>query len=190
MKLSKRNQSRGFSIIELIAAVVIFGILAGIGIGHYQRNWTEERLKAITRETSAWLEDARLQALQQSETCVIEIDDANAALKAASHEDGNHCVEIASLDLKGKVQNIEDLVLCSEASTSSNLICDHSHTNSHTDGTTKIIITPRGTVARGGLIKLNLTQSIKNRCIIIVQPLGLIRQGIEENNSCTFNTAF
>ena len=117
MKLSKRNQSRGFSIIELIAAVVIFGILAGIGIGHYQRNWTEERLKAITRETSAWLEDARLQALQQSETCVIEIDDANAALKAASHEDGNHCVEIASLDLKGKVQNIEDLVLCSEAST-------------------------------------------------------------------------
>lgn len=190
MMPSKNTQSGGFTILELMVVVIIFGILAGIGIGHYQRNWKEERLKAITRETAAWLEDNRLRALQQSETCVIEIDDANTALRAASHNDGNDCDDISQLDLKQITQNIDNLILCSDTSTSNNLICDSSHTNSQTDGTTNIIITPRGTVAQGGLIKLNLDQSIKNRCIAIIQPLGLIRQGIERNSSCNFNTAF
>jgi len=190
MKVSKNNQCRGFTIIELMVVVIIFGILAGISLGHYQRNWKEERLKAIARETAAWLEDARLRAIQQSETCVIEIDDANTTLKASSSDNGNNCIDIPLLELKPIIQNTDSLILCSDASTSSNLICDSSHTNSQTDGTTKIVITPRGTVAQGGLIKLNLEQSIKSRCIIIVQPLGLIRQGIERNSSCNFNTAF
>ena len=190
MKPTRNDQSRGFTIIELMVVVIIVGILAGIGMGHYQRNWKEERLKAITRETAAWLEDARLQALQQSETCVIEIDDANTTLKAASDDNGNNCIDISPLELKQKIQNIDNLILCSDTSTSGNLICDSLHTSSQTSGTTKIIITPRGTVAQGGLIKLNLNQSIKNRCIVIVQPLGLIRQGIEQNSSCNFNTDF
>ena len=176
--------------IELMVVVVIVGILAGIGMTHYQRNWKEERLKAIARETEAWLEDARLRAVQQSETCVIEIDDANTTLKASSSDNGNNCIDIPPLELKQIARNTNGLILCSDTSTSSNLICDSSHTNSQTDGITKIIITPRGTVAQGGLIKLNLDQSIKSRCITIIQPLGLIRQGIEKNSNCNFNTAF
>ena len=102
----------------------------------------------------------------------------------------NNGIEIPPLDLKQVTQNMDNLILCSDTSISNNLICNSSHTNSQSDGMTSIIITPRGTVAQGGLIKLNLEQSIKNRCIVIVQPLGLIRQGIEKNSNCNFNTAY
>lgn len=190
MKTSKNSQSRGFTIIELMVVAIMIGILAGIGMGHYQRNWKEERLKAIARETAVWLEDARLRALQQSETCVIEIDDAKTTLKAASSDNGNDCIDIQPIDLKSIIQNTNNLILCSDTSTSRNLICNSSHTNSQNDETTKIIITPRGTVAQGGLIKLNLDPSIKSRCISITQPLGIIRQGIEKSSNCNFSTAY
>ena len=56
-----------------MVVVIIVGILAGIGMGHYQRNWKEERLKAIARETAAWLEDARLRAIQQSKLALSRL---------------------------------------------------------------------------------------------------------------------
>ena len=129
MMPSKNTQSGGFTILELMVVVIIVGILAGIGIGHYQRNWKEERLKATAREAAAWLEDVRLRALQRSETCIIQIDDANTTLKAESCVNRNNGIDIPPLDLKQVTQNIDNLILCSDTSISNNLICNSSHTN-------------------------------------------------------------
>lgn len=186
LKRQKQRQDAGFSLIELMVVVIIVGILSGLAIPSFQRNWQQERLKAATREAASWLEDVRLRAVQQSQICVIEIIDSTATLQPSTNT--NSCINIRTLDLRNIVQNSEQLVLCSQASlTPSNVECS---SNSSQTTPTEITITPRGTVSQGGLIKLHFSQTIPNRCIAITQPLGMVRQGIERPTGCDYNTAF
>lgn len=169
-----------------MAVMIIIGILSGLAIPFFQRNWQQERLKAATREAASWLEDVRLRAVQQSQTCFIQIIDSTATLQPST--DTNSCINIRTLDLRNTVQNSEQLVLCSQtAVTPSHVECN---SNSSQTTPTEITITPRGTVSQGGLIKLHFSETIPNRCIAITQPLGMVRQGIERASGCDYNTAF
>lgn len=182
----KQHELSGFTLIELMITVVILGILSGIAIPSFQRNWQQERLKAATREAATWLEDVRLRAVQQSQTCVIQVVDNSATLQP--DPSSNSCIEVGPLNLRESVDNAQKLVLCSQAALSpSTASCTSS--NSQTTPT-ELVITPRGTISRGGLVKLHFSESIPNRCIAVTQPLGMVRQGIERTSGCDYNTAF
>lgn len=186
LKRQKRNGNAGFSLIELMVVVIIVGISSGLAIPSFQRNWQKERLKAATREAATWLEDVQLRAVQQSQTCVIQVIDSTATLQPSPNT--NSCINISTLNLRNTVQNAQQLVLCSQAAlTPSNLECS---SNSSQIAPTKITITPRGTVSQGGLIKLHFSETIPNRCVAITQPLGMVRQGIARSTGCDYNTAF
>ena len=186
LKRQTRYGDAGFSLIELMAVVIIVGILSGLAIPSFQRNWQQERLKAATREATTWLEDVQLRAVQQSQTCVIQVIDSTATLQPSTNT--NPCINISTLNLRNSVQNAQQLVLCSQAAlTPSNVECN---SNSSQTTPTEITITPRGTVSQGGLIKLHFSETIPNRCIAITQPLGMVRQGIERSTGCDYNTAF
>jgi len=75
---TKRSFTLGFSLVETIAVVAVASILSGISLASYQRNWQQERLKAATRQITSWIEDVRMKALQESQTCAIEIVDSSA----------------------------------------------------------------------------------------------------------------
>jgi len=184
--LKKEPRTDGFTLVELLIGVVIVGILSGLGSVTFQESWEKEQLKVASRAVVEWLEDTRMKAIQQSQTCVISINDASAQLEASTLENGNNCIDLADLDLRSTVQNLNQLKICSQSDINTNLSCVSSTAAVVTD----IVFTPRGTVALGGLLKLHAGGSIANRCIAITQPLGLIRQGIESNGICNYNTAF
>ena len=184
-KREQRGQDSGFSLMELMAAVTIIGVLSGLAIPSFQRNWQQEQLKAATREATTWLEDVQLRAVQQSQTCVIQVIDSTATLQPSSKTP--LCKNISTLDLRNTVQNSQQLVLCSQTALTPNTVeCS----NSSQTTPTEIKFTPRGTVSQGGLLRLHFSETIPNRCIAITQPLGMIRQGIERSTGCDYKTAF
>ena len=109
----KHNPSPGFSLIELTIIAVILGILTGIGVPFFQRNWQQERLKVATRETVNWLEDVRRRAIQQSQICAVQIIDSSAILQPNSAT--NSCMDVIALDLRSTVENVNNLVVCSQS---------------------------------------------------------------------------
>lgn len=166
-------------------AVSIIGILAGIATPSLQRSWKHEQLKIASRETTNWLEGIRLRAIQQSQTCVIQILDNSATLQPDELE--NNCSDIPTWSPKTEIKNPEKLVICSQISSEpSGLPCSSESSN---PTPSKIIFTPRGTIAQGGLIKIHIGNNVANRCIAITQPLGMIRQGIERKSNCHYNTS-
>jgi len=181
---SKTNS--GFTLIELLALMIIAGILSGIAIPSFQRNWQQERLKAATREAASWIEDIRLRAVQQAQKCVVNVIDSTASLEPDPNT--NDCSNISALNLREIVENSQQLVVCSQTDLApSSVSCTNESNNSLP---TEIVFTPRGTISKGGLIKLHFSPDIPNRCIAIIQPLGLVRQGIERSSGCDYNTAF
>ena len=183
---TKRSFTLGFSLVETIAVVAVASILSGISLASYQRNWQQERLKAATRQITSWIEDVRMKALQESQTCAIEIVDSSATLQPTA--DTNYCSQISALKVRGSVDNGKQIQICSQESLdSSSFSCTPSSSNSTP---TEITFTPRGTVSQGGLILLHLSSHISNRCIAITQPLGMIRQGIDRQGICNYNSAY
>jgi len=176
----------GFSLVEMMIVVATAGILAGIAIPSFQRNLKQERLKAASQQTTAWLEDVRLRAMQQSKTCSIEISADNATLKP--NTSSNTCDNISQLNLRDEVENAQSLVVCSQSELEP-VSTDCSYNNTNTVPT-EIVFTPRGTTSRGALIQLHIDPAISNRCIAITQPLGMIRQGIKASTACNYNTAY
>ena len=185
----------GYSLVELIITMVLIGILAGVGGPLFLRNLQQERLKVATREVASWLEDVRLRAIQQSQTCAIEIINSNAIFQTnkGKDEDGkdiNSCANINTLDLPNDVDNANQIVVCSYDSIAAELSDTTCPNKANEAEITDIVFTPRGTASQGGLIKIHFSDKIPNRCIGVTEPLGMVRQGIENSTGCNFNTAF
>lgn len=192
-------KAAGFSLTELLISVSLLGIMAGLGGAYYQRSWEKEQLKAASQAAIEWLEDKRIRAIQQSKTCVITINDSAARFEPSSDGNGTYgaCSKapaelddpLPSLDLRKTIPNLSQLKICSQDHDDSVIILS-CNDNTISVQQTEIVFTPRGTVAEGGLIKLHAGDNIPNRCIMITQPLGLIRQGFEDAGACNYNTAF
>jgi len=184
----------GYTLVELMVTVSIVGILAGLSIVAFGRNWRAERLKAATRETTAWLDEARRIAIQKAKPCRININRADLVVSLDPNADdpNEFCPDTLyrALDIRNTVQNSSKIVMCSTdlvnadpAQTS--LACSGSQS-----GSSSVIFTPRGTATTGVLIKFHMPDAGADRCIAVMAPLGQIRSGKTTTTGCDFTTAF
>lgn len=188
------RRSAGFTLVELMATVAILGILAGISFVAYTRNWRDERAKAASRETAAWLDEVRRVAIQRATPCRIRVDRGLRQLSLDPNPDNNaeFCAATlySPLKLPAKIQNSSELVLCStdigqNDPVSTSLACSGTQSGSNT-----LVFTPRGTATSGLLMKFHMPQAGADRCVAVMAPLGQIRSGKTTSNGCDFTTAF
>ena len=195
MNHPKRCRSAGFTMVELMMAMAIAGILSGLAVANYSSRWGQERLLGASRTVHAWLDEQRRIAMQQGGACKINIDTTNATLDPTdptialpdSSTTSNICANRESLLIQESVKNGAQIQL------------RKSSINSNADA---LIFSFRGfsQIAKSNNawstqpqleLRLSMPNVSRERCIKVVNPLGLIRNGFANttDGDCIYNTS-
>lgn len=193
------GEHKAFTLAELMVTVTIVGILAGISIVAFTRNWRDERVKAATRESSAWLDEVRRIAIQRAAPCLVQLNKSDASFSVIEQEgscnqpasEGIASDDVADFSPRASIQNSQALIICATELTGSdpasvNLPCSTSQT-----GNVQTTFTPRGSVTKGLLLKFHMSEANTDRCIAVIAPLGQIRSGrASADGTCNYESAY
>ena len=148
------------SLVELLTAVAIVGILAGTSINASRRPLDHQRLLAAARQLELGIEQARDQAMDQQRPCALGLGEAGWV-----EPDGGSlpaCTQATGPLLAGNRQQALQL----------------SHNISELQFTTN------GLVLGGGTVRLAVDGLVQERCVVISLTLGITRQGLWSEAQC------
>ena len=148
------------SLVELLTAVAVVGILAGTSINASRRPLAHQQLLAATRQLELGIEQARDQAMDQQAPCALALGDAGWI----EPEDGSlpACSQAVGLLLSGD--------------RGSSLQLSHN--------ISELQFTANGLVLGGGTVRLALDGLAQERCVVISLPLGIVRRGVWQGEQC------
>ena len=183
---NKRYHQSGFSFIELVITVSILGILTSIALVNLSSSWTSTRLSSTTRGLETWLSDQRRYAMTHNLTCLITIDHTNKRLISTKYASKN--AQSCTGDSSDSSADTFDLAAdFGRGSEKLNLVSTPSIDPSQTDG--GILFSLQGLsqnhqLSSTGMLELRLTHTDlqQQRCIRIISPIGMIRDGRSENS--------
>ena len=176
----------GFSLVELITTVSILGILSSIALVNLSSSWTSTRLSSTTRGLENWLSDQRRYAMTHNLTCLITIDHTNKRLISTLY--GSENSEPCTNTSPNASADVFDLA--AEFGAGDNKLALESTPStdpSQTDG--GILFSLQGLsqnhqLSSEGVLELRLTHADlqQQRCIRIISPIGMIRDGRSKNS--------
>lgn len=167
----KPASNSGFTIIEMMVAVVILGIASSIAIANLQQVWEREQVIAAGNELVGWLEQARRAGIA-GPSCTVTFSSGAVAQNGTLAQVANNST--------GRCSTIQPLLL-------SGLTSNHSITA--TPSVASLTFTIRGTVSLASgsgnqRVLLASTQSGYARCVAIDNLLGNIALGRPSGNIC------
>ena len=148
------------SLVELLTAVAIVGILAGTSINASRKPLAHQQLLAATRQLELGIEQARDQAMDQQAPCALALGEVgwiepdDGSLPACTHATG----PLLAGD-RGDGLQLEHNI-------------------------TALQFTTNGLVLGGGTVRLAVDGLAQERCVVISLPLGITRRGLWENSQC------
>ena len=148
------------SLVELLTAVAIVGILAGTSINASRALLAHQQLLAAARQLELGIEQARDQAMDQQRPCALVLGEGGwmaptgGNLPACSHAIGPLLAgdRGAGLQLSHNISELQ--------------------------------FTTNGLVLGGGTVRLAVDALAQERCVVISLPLGITRQGLWREGQC------
>lgn len=193
-KHNAKLNPKGFTMVELMVVSALVGLMASIFLVSFQRNVHDERLKALSRSLFENLLEIQTRARQQNIPIEVQLNHTNATLQLSDATDINNTITLNTIDLTNSIEGLENLKICSRTSTTMDTFpCDEANDGSDLDLVTQtsttrtMIFTPRGTVSVGGLVKLHLQKASRTRCVAVLSPIGMIREGRDDGTGCDFD---
>ena len=170
MKCSNHH-SQGFSLPEVLIASSLLFTFATLSVGSYRDHVQHEQIKASRASAQAWLEDVSRIAQQFNTHCLLEVNLAAGTLQARS-DNPEACAIAAPHHFSSNICVVKD-----HATNDDQLRCKDAEDD------TSIELTPRGTAVVGQEIELGTSGINTKRCLLVTEPLGLIRSGIRIQTS-------
>ena len=148
------------SLVELLTAVAIVGILAGTSISASRRPLAHQQLLAAARQLELGIEQARDQAMDQQRPCALGLGEAGWITPTGDN-------------LPGCSHAVRPLLAGDRAS---GLLLNHN--------ISELQFTTNGLVLGGGTVRLAVDGLVQERCVVISLPLGITRRGIWKGRQC------
>ena len=148
------------SLIELLTAIAVVGVLAATSINASRRPLAHQQLLAATRQLELGIEQARDQAMDQQAACALALGTSG-------------WMEPDSAALPSCDEAVGSLLAGDRAAS---LQLDHN--------INELLFTSNGLVLGGGTVRLAVKGLAQERCVVISLPLGITRRGFWSEGQC------
>jgi len=161
MASRRRQQQEAFSLTELVIVALLLGALAVLGLRHGSESLARERVESASRRIALGLEQGRLAAQRSGRPCVLHLGPETWQAPDDAALPGCPGVDLPAgegID-PGRVRlahNLPDLVRFSS----------------------------NGLVLDGGTITISSEGTELQRCLVMALPLGVVRQGRWQQQTC------
>jgi prepilin-type N-terminal cleavage/methylation domain-containing protein len=191
----KPTTNDGFTLVELMITIVIASILTSISIVNFSQRWGQERLLSASRILQSWLDEQRRFAMQKGGTCQLTINTSTAELEAIPttiqlkatppiSTTRNICAGQAKIRIRDSVSNGGEIQL---STSPTGVQAIRFSFRGLSDG-----VTSDGSTANSVELRLKLPNISRERCVKIVNPLGMIRNGSasDRQSACSYSHSF
>ncbi len=185
---------QGFSLVEVVVAIVIVGILGSVSLVNLSRTVNSEKLKSTARSLENWINEQRNIAMQSGHSCSIIINPSTTEITSqrafASSPTG--CTSTSQTPLSFDFEDLygTDLnkLTVSVTPPPSVVSANSGVTFSYRGFSQNLNLASNDHL----LIRLSTPEITKERCIKVVSPIGLIRDGYaaDASSPCKFEGAF